>query len=230
MHRRSTGALTRVMSIASPAVAAIEAQRDPHADFWDAWNARSVREDGPLWVALGDSSSQGIGSEDPLDSWIPQVLERLRSATGDPWRVVNLAITGAQFGDIVEHQLPRIGELRAAGNEPTLMSHLAGANNLMAPHTWPSAKDDLRTILDTLGARSVVARVGIDSAGNSAMARTFNRSITAAAVDKRFELFWPWSWPSRDGMAGDKFHPSPKGYGYMADIIFPRVLASITDR
>ncbi len=227
MPRRSTGALSRTMSKVSDGVARIEAQREPHAVFWDDWNQRAVGEDGPLWLALGDSTSQGIGAADPTNGWIPQVLERLRSSTGDQWRVINLSITGAQFDDIVTHQLPRIGQLADAGHVPALMTHLAGANNLMAPGSWASATSDLEAILDALIPRSVVARVGVHHAGNSMMARKFNRIIEDHASAKDFELFWPWKWPSRDGMGEDKWHPGEKGYGYMADAIFECVSASV---
>lgn len=211
----------------STKVAMVEAQREPHAQFWDEWNAEAAAAQGPLWIALGDSTSQGIGSPDPLKSWIPLVLDRLKIATGDPWRVINLGITGAQFRDIVDYQLPRIDQLQADGHEPQIMSFLAGANNLMAAGTWPQATDELTTILDAMTPRSVVARVGVHHAGNSLMARKFNRTIEAIAAEKEFELFWPWKWPSRDGMGDDKWHPGPKGYGYMADIIATRVSAAL---
>ena len=229
MPRRETGALTRTLSQVSSGVTQIEAQREPHAVFWDEWNQRAVKNDGPLWIALGDSTSQGIGAEDPLDGWIPQVLERVRSATGEPWRVINLGITGAQFSDIVAHELPRIHELASAGQTPKLMTFLAGANNLMAPNTWPTAKSDLQNVVDALTHRSVVARVGVHHAGNTIMARKFNKVIEAAAAEKDFELFWPWKWPSTlDGMGADKWHPGKLGYGYMADTIFERVMASLS--
>ncbi len=227
MHRRSTGTLTRLLSVVSPGVARIDAQREPHADFWDDWNQRAVASTGPLWIALGDSTSQGIGSPDPLQGWVPQVLERLRDDTGDSWRVVNLGITGAQFDDIVEYELPRVEHLRAAGQEPSLMTLLAGSNNLVAPNTWPNALSELETILDALAPRSVIGRVGVDHAGNSVMARSFTRAIEKAAKDGQHELFWPWSWPSRDGIGDDNYHPGAKGYGYMADIIYPCVRAAL---
>lgn len=228
MPRRETGALTRVVSQLSAKTAAVEAQREPHAQFWDAWNAEAAKADGPLWIVLGDSSSQGIGSADPSQSWVPLVHERLRGHTGDPWRVINLAITGAQFGDIVRHELPRVDQLTDAGHQVDLVTHLAGANNLMAPATWPNASNDLRIIMDAIPPRSVVARVGVHHAANTLMARHFNRIIEASAREKQFELFWPWKWPSLDGMGDDKWHPGPKGYGYMADILFDRVTASLT--
>jgi len=230
MPRRATGTLTRTFSQFSPAVARIDAQREPHAQFWDDWNQDAIAADGPLWIALGDSSSQGIGVSDPSDSWIPKVLERLCSSTGDAWRVINLSITGAQFSDIVTMQLPRIDQLESEGHVPALMTHLAGANNLMAPPSWPTAHKDLRSILDALQPGSVVARVGVHHAANTLMARSFNRTIERASTKKAFELFWPWKWPSLDGMGEDRWHPGPKGYGYMTDIIFEHVQASLARR
>jgi lysophospholipase L1-like esterase len=227
MHRRDTGVLSRVVSKASPAVQRIELQREPRADFWDAWNADAVKADGPLWVALGDSTSQGIGAADPLDGWIPRLLDRLQASTSDPWRVINLGITGAQFSDIVEHQLPRLEDLSRAGQAPVLVTHLAGANNLMAPTSWYRTIRDVRTILDALPEHSVVARVGVSSQFNSLMARRINRVIEDRAKKRPFHLFWPWDWPSRDGIGEDKWHPGPKGYSYMTDVIFEQVRASL---
>jgi lysophospholipase L1-like esterase len=230
MPRRNTGVLTSSLSKVSSAVQRIEAQREPHAEFWDAWNQAAFNTDGPLWVAIGDSTSQGIGAVDPLDGWIPQVLERLRASTGDPWRVINLSMTGAQFSDIANVQLPRLSELMDAGNTAALTTHVAGANNLMAPNTWPSALGDLRTILDALPEHSVVARVGVSSPFNSLLARRFTRAIERTGEDKSFQLFWPWDWPSRYGMREDRWHPGPKGYGYMADAILPKIIASLSER
>lgn len=230
MPRRDTGPLSRLLSTVSPAVKRVEEQREPHADFWDAWNAEAYRADGPLWVALGDSTSQGIGTPDPLDGWVPQVLERLRDTSSNPWRVINLGITGAQFSDIVELELPRLAELRAHGHEPALVTHLAGANNLMAPASWPRTLRDVGTILNALPDHSVVARVGVSSSFNSVMARRINRAIHRHAERRPLHLFWPWDWPARDGLGEDKFHPGTKGYGYMTDAIFEHVQLSLDRR
>lgn len=227
LPRRTTGVLTQVMSKVSSAVREIEAQRGPHADFWDAWNAEAMAADGPLWVALGDSTSQGIGADDPLEAWIPQVLDRVRETTGEPWRLVNLGVTGAQFGDIVEHQLPRLRALESSERPPSLVTHLAGANNLMAPATWPATIGHVREIVGALPDHSVIARVGVSSAFNSIMARRINSVLETAATARPLHLFWPWDWPARDGLAGDKFHPSTTGYRYMTDLIFPRVMDAI---
>lgn len=227
MPRRRPGPLTRALAHVSDAVSEIEAQREPHARFWDEWNARSAAEDGPLWVALGDSSSQGIGAPDPLQGWVPRMNDRLRQHTGDPWRVINLSMTGAQLRDIAEIQLPRLDALEAAGDRPRFVTHLAGANDLLAPLTWTRTAAVLRRVLQALPDPAVVAKVGTSSPLNGFMARMLNRIITEHARHRPFHLFWPWDWPSRDGLAGDRWHPGPTGYGYMVDLIWGPVTAAL---
>ena len=227
MPRRRTGILSRTMAVAWPAVRQIEAQREPHAAFWDEWNAEAARDDGPLWIALGDSSTQGIGAPDPTDGWVPRMVDRLRDHTGEPWRVINLSMTGAQLSDVLQHQLPRIDQLHGAGHVPSLVTHLAGANDLMAPGTWFRTRSTLRSVLDTLPDRSVVARIGVSTPLNGMMARALTRMIEQHASARPFHLFWPWAWPSRDGLAEDRWHPGPKGYEYMVDLIWEPVCASL---
>lgn len=227
MPRRETGALSQLARKASAGVDRIEAMREPHAAFWDEWNLAALDTSGPLWIALGDSSSQGIGVSDPMQSWVPLILERLRSKSGEPWRVINLSITGGQYSDIIEHQLPRIEQLQSAGHTPALCTLIAGANNLMSPASWRGANGELKHILEAMPDPAVVARVGISSPLNSLMARRFTGTIERISQDRGFQNFWPWDWPSRDGMAEDKFHPNAAGYGYMVDIIWEPMRAAL---
>ncbi len=227
MPRRPPGPMTRALARVSESVRSIEAQREPHARFWDDWNSAAAKQDGPLWVALGDSSSQGIGAEDPAESWVPRMVHRLRDQTGDPWRAINLSMTGAQFADVRDHQLPRLRQLEAAGAPARLVTHLAGANDLLAPLTWATTRRTLRQVLGELPPRAVVGRVGTSSPLNGIMARLITRVIEHHADHRSFELFWPWAWPSRDGLAGDRWHPSPIGYGYMVDLIWAPITRSL---
>lgn len=226
MPRRNPGVISRVLSQVSTGVQSVEEHREPHAQFWDEWNQAAAAQTGPLWVALGDSTSQGIGADDPNDVWVARVFRWLQAEHDPNWRLINLSITGAQFSDIIEYQLPRLAAF--TGDEtPQLVSLLAGANNLLAPGTWPTVLDDLRKILHTIPERSVVARVGVGSPLNSVMARRINREMEAIGAERDFKLFWPWAWPSRDGLGADKWHPGSIGYGYMADLIKPCVEESL---
>ena len=63
---------------------------------------------GPLWVALGDSTAQGLGAPNPEAGYVGQVLEVLRQRSGLPWRVLNLSVSGALIRDVLTGQLPRL--------------------------------------------------------------------------------------------------------------------------
>lgn len=43
------------------------------AGHWDAHNDRALTESGPLWVALGDSTAQGLGAPNPMGGYVGQV-------------------------------------------------------------------------------------------------------------------------------------------------------------
>lgn len=224
MPRLPTGRLARTLSRFSDNVQTIEQQREPHAAYWDEWNARSINEEGPLWVALGDSTSQGIGASDPSHGWVPKMVDRLRTHTSQPWRVINLSMTGAKLSHILGIALPRMRALESAGHRPTLVTHLAGANDLMAVPSWASAPTTIKRVLHELPDHTIVGRVGErPKLLGGSVPIVMNRTIEREAEHRPFHLFWPWAWPSRDGLAIDKWHPGPKGYDYMVDLIWPAI-------
>ena len=76
------------------------------ARYWQRHNDRVLTLDGPLWVALGDSTAQGLGAASPDDGYVGQVLSELRQLTARPWRVLNLSVSGALTRDVLGAQLP----------------------------------------------------------------------------------------------------------------------------
>lgn len=61
-----------------------------------------------MWVVLGDSTAQGLGATNPDGGHVGQVLAGLREQTGQPWRVLNLSVSGSLTRDVTGVQLPRI--------------------------------------------------------------------------------------------------------------------------
>jgi acyl-CoA thioesterase I len=59
-------------------------------------------------VVLGDSTAQGLGAPNPDGGYVGQILASLREQTGQPWRVLNLSVSGSLARDVVGAQLPRI--------------------------------------------------------------------------------------------------------------------------
>ena len=90
-------------------VTALRADCVSFAEYWQAHNEQVLAGDGPLWVALGDSTAQGLGAAAPLCGYVGQALSQLRQASGQPWRVLNLSVSGSLIRDVLTSQLPGIG-------------------------------------------------------------------------------------------------------------------------
>ena len=59
-------------------------QTQPYAAAWRHANEAALAADGPLWVAIGDSMTQGIGASAPERGWVGQLAElRERGGLGD---------------------------------------------------------------------------------------------------------------------------------------------------
>lgn len=97
-------------------------------------------EPGPLWVALGDSTAQGLGAPGPEGGYVGQALQQLRRRTGKHWRVLNLSVSGALIRDVLGAQIPQLPPA------PDLVTCGAGANDILysAPGKLFS---DLRALL-----------------------------------------------------------------------------------
>jgi lysophospholipase L1-like esterase len=119
-----TGRLVRSLR---PGVAATLGLGSEYRRYWEESNERARQAGGPLWVALGDSTAQGIGASAPDRGYVGQLLVRLRDEQRRPWRVVNLSVTGARVADVVRAQVPRINEV----GEPELVTCAAGANDVI---------------------------------------------------------------------------------------------------
>ena len=189
------------------------------AAYWDSHNERVLRElekdPGPLWVALGDSTAQGLGAPRPRDGYVGQALRQLRRGTGQHWRVLNLSVSGALIRDVLAEQLP---QLPAA---PDLVTCGIGANDIL--YSAPAKLfGDMRALLDKVpdgtvmldlpllagfwwivGRMSVpyitrINRVIYDVAGE--------RGLPVAQVSAQFTPPWVGKFSC------DSFHPSQDGY------------------
>lgn len=200
----------------SDGVARIEDQVEPLAAEWDQANAVAANADGPLWIALGDSSTQGVGATDRENSWVQQVHEKLTEATGQPWRLVNLSMSGGRFRDVTEHQLPLLPQLGTAG----LVTCAIGNNDLLWRRGIKAIERDARATMQALPPGTLLSRLG----GPGKRARKLNAIFEAAETAGTVDLFDIWRWPSgRNALAEDRFHPSDVGYGHMRDLAWEAI-------
>jgi acyl-CoA thioesterase I len=201
-------------------VETLRADRVEFAAYWHAHNdhvMRAVKKDpGPLWVALGDSTAQGLGALGPDGGYVGQALSQLRRTTGQHWRVVNLSVSGSLIRDALAEQIPQLKDY-----QPDLVTCGIGANDIL--YSAPAKLfGDLRSLLGALPEKTVVLDLPLMSGlwgivGHmsvpyiSRINRVIRdvateRGLTVAEVSKSFIA--PWA----GKFSVDNFHPSQNGY------------------
>ncbi len=178
----------------------------PEADY-ERHNAAALEADGPLWVALGDSMTVGIGASAYDRGWVGQL-----AAQTPGWRVVNLGISGGRVRDVIARQLPVLEQLA-----PDLVTVLIGSNDIMNPRYRTQLPAEHAELLGRLPAGAVVG----NQPGGFAAALEFNRQIDDAVRDRGLvlaELRDPRTRHWSGKLAADHFHPNDRGYAGMAEI------------
>jgi len=199
----------RLMRTLRPGVAATLGLGSEYRRYWEESNEHARKADGPLWVAVGDSTAQGIGASAPDRGYVGQLRDRLRHEEERPWRVVNLSVAGARIADVVHEQVPRIDDAGA----PELVTCAAGANDVIR-FGFRRVADALQALICVLPAGAVLAT--IPQGLLPRRTRELNDIIRAEApvAGLRIADAWAHTGPPWQGKyAADDFHPNDTGYG-----------------
>jgi acyl-CoA thioesterase I len=195
-----------------------------------------------LYVALGDSTVEGVAATSPDRNYVSRLHERLRAVYPGA-RLENLGRGGAVSAGVVEAQLPRAVRL-----SPDLVTLSVGPNDLTEGVPVEAYAQSVNTILRTL-VRETDAVVVVTLLPDLAITPRFRhserrddvarltvrfndvlaRAAAANAVDvvdlyaaSRREV------PDRPELvAADGYHPSDVGYARWAELMWPRVEARI---
>jgi lysophospholipase L1-like esterase len=191
-----------------------------------------------LYVALGDSTVEGIGASHPDASYVSLLHARLRAIYPHA-RLLNLGVGGATSSDVLERQLGR-----ALSLQPQLVTLSVGPNDLTAGVPLAAYARTMEALLGRLATdtRAVIvvnllpdlavtprfrgrpeeAAVGRLSAEfNEALARVAGRHgahVVDLYAPSRREV------PARPELvAGDGYHPSDLGYARWAELMWEAV-------
>jgi acyl-CoA thioesterase-1 len=180
-----------------------------HARYWDQLADRQ----GPvLYVAVGDSTAQGIGARDPSGSYVGQ-LERMLGAR---LQVINLSISGARLSDVISALLPRLAQL---DTDAAMVTFAAGANNI-AEFDPDRFRRELSTIFDALPSHALVAELpSFYVRPYQARVREANRILRELADQRDLAVIPLYAATNRYGPAAlvthhakDLLHPNHRGY------------------
>lgn len=218
---RPEGQLLRAAGLVLPGVRRVLAETGPYAQAWQRHNGAALGEAGPLWLALGDSMTLGLGASAYDNGWVGQ-LSRVLTRDGKPYRVVNLAFSGARAADVLDRQLPALAALPGPNDPatgrpgpPDLVTVLIGANDMLRRRYRDALPATMTALLAALPAGTVVA--GLPQPRPPAPA--VNALIRHAAAERGLVMAdmrrsGPASWRGR--LASDHFHPNDLGYSGIA--------------
>ena len=198
-----------------------------------------------VYVALGDSTVEGVGATNRSRNYVSRVHERLR-AVYPAARVTNLGVGGATSADVRRRQLDRAIELR-----PQLVTLAIGPNDITTEVPLAVYAQNLEAILERLR-RETAAVVVVNLIPDLAVTPRFNRSphrevvgrltiafneiIERTARSSGAELVDLYAASRREVplrpelMAADGYHPSDVGYARWAELVWGGVEARISGR
>ncbi len=215
---RPSGPVVRLLSRVVPGVREVQDQVGPYADRWRAANLAALDGSGPLWCALGDSMTLGIGATAFDRGWVGQLAEQ----GSTPGRLVNLSASGARVADVLDRQLPALESL---GIEPALVTVLIGSNDLISPRHRRVFPELFEQMLRRLPVGSVVA-----SQPNPSRAAVEANALLDRIAQERglviAELRDPRTTSWKGKLAADHFHPNDLGYAGIAQVF----ASAIADR
>jgi acyl-CoA thioesterase I len=198
-----------------------------------------------LYVALGDSTVEGVGATGPDRNYVGQLHGRLRTVYPNA-RVANLGKGGATSADVLRRQLDRAIELR-----PDLVTLSIGPNDITAGVAVATYEKNLVTILGRLRHETSAVTV-VNLIPDLAVTPRFNRSRHREAVGKQTIVFnealertgrahgaamvnlyaaSQREVPARPELiSSDGYHPSDAGYARWAELVWAGVETRIESR
>ena len=196
-------------------VTAMRADCVAFASHWQVHNEHVLQKPGPLWVVLGDSTAQGLGAPGPEYGYVGQVLDALRRQTGQPWRVLNLSVSGSLIRDVLNRQLPQL----PAGAD--MVTCGIGVNDIL--YTGPGKLfNDMRALLAAVPDNTIMLDLPVPAGYAGLLGRAsrpyltrINRALHEGAAARGLPVaevsahFLP---PWTGKFASDCFHPSQDGY------------------
>lgn len=147
-----------------PGATARRLQTKAFADEWAAANLDARSSTGPLWIVLGDSTSQGIGATTREAGYVGVAHELLRRR--DAWRVINLSKAGAGVADVLARQIPELTAL-TLDESAALVSCVIGVEDVA--RRTPGLDITLRSVFAGLPIGTVIATVPLRTPGADAI-------------------------------------------------------------
>ena len=201
--------------------------------------AQHLRAGEPVRIlAIGSSSTEGVGASDKAHSYPAQLAQRLRAA----WPSADIEIRNAGIGgETADETLARLEGLLSESRKPDLVLWQVGTNDAVRGTGEEAFERRLRhgiALVKQAGSELVILDQqffpGIkDVAQYERYVRTIETNAASAhvAVFSRYALMRGWASEDPALLAGmlsrDGFHMSDKGYSCLADSLSGEMVATV---
>lgn len=193
------------------------------ARYARAWRSRAASAGDITYVALGDSAAQGLGASAPEMGYVGRLARLGESRSGRVLRVVNLSVSGAKAGDVLDVQVPLLVEVGA-----DIVTCAVGGNDMRRfdPERF---EEDLNRVVEALPPHALVADVPCFYGGaleeRALRAAAIARRVIDRAGRVRVDLHRATEARTREQVrrdfALDMFHPNNSGYAVWAAAFEP---------
>ncbi len=188
-----------------------------YSQYWREQAAQTPAENSLLYMALGDSTAQGIGASKPQKGYVGLIRKNLEVKAGVPVHVINLSTSGAKIQDLIDNQLPKLQQMNLPNG--TVVTVSVGANDL-GDFDKTKFTAQVEQLLSQLPPQTVVADLpyfGGGRAKNKEPSAVIASEIIASAAARHHLVLAPLHDSTKAGdrfavYGADFFHPSDKGY------------------
>lgn len=178
--------------------------------FW----ATKARQPGEItYLALGDSSAQGIGATSPMRGYVGLIAKRLQWETGKKVKIINISETGIKTDDFTKRLLPKANGIKA-----DVVTIEIGANDIKS-FTAEKFSDDYAQLLPLLPDGTYVSNMPLF---NSRPGSTQNAKAASKIIEDQLKKYPKLHFvdlqketadhKSIFGFAPDLFHPNNFSY------------------
>jgi acyl-CoA thioesterase-1 len=188
------------------------------------WKQRSQEQGDFTYIALGDSTAQGIGASQPDNGYVGLLVKRITQTTGKSVRVVNLSVTGAKIDDVINKQLPQLKKYK-----PDLITVEIGSNDVANNYNSQRFQEQYEKLASLLPSNTIVADIpyfgGRLRLNNKAL--NASGSIRNIAQEHNFKLVKLQETTRQKqsvfNYSADYFHPSNRAYKIWEDAFWKAI-------
>lgn len=190
-----------------------------YASFWETNNKTvQLQPKTFLYIALGDSSAQGIGASSPLQGYVGQFAKQIEAKEGKRVQIINLSKSGARIDNVITQQLPELKKYN-----PDIITISIGANDVNDEIEEEELAKRLTKLASLLPPKTLFADVAYFHLGKKEIVAKSSQELVQK-LSQRYDLVPVPLYevtrkhhPEAGQYSFDNFHPNDKGYTFWVE-------------